>query len=207
MKVIIEGKSLDIDIEDKKIPLKQVIAEVEQALIEQGKIPNALKINGEELDQEALEKRLEEIVNPSSTLEFGACDFVDMIVDQIGGCKSANENLVAIIEKTTSDVSSEDKNDQWSELVLNLKEFFTYWYRLSQILPDSMEKVIIDDIKFDEFLNKTLNLCKECISALEYDDIFLAGDILRYEVVPAIQKIDELIPDIQKVLREKEKQT
>ena len=145
MKVIIEGKSLDIDIEDKKIPLKQVIAEVEQALIEQGKIPNALKINGEELDQEALEKRLEEIVNPSSTLEFGACDFVDMIVDQIGGCKSANENLVAIIEKTTSDVSSEDKNDQWSELVLNLKEFFTYWYRLSQILPDSMEKVIIDE--------------------------------------------------------------
>ena len=90
---------------------------------------------------------------------------------------------------------------------MSLKEFFTYWYRLSQILPDSMEKVIIDDIKFDEFLNKTLNLCKECISALEYDDIFLAGDILRYEVVPAIQKIDELIPDIQKVLREKEKQT
>ena len=79
MKVIIEGKSLDIDIEDKKIPLKQVIAEVEQALIEQGKIPNTLKINGEELDQEALEQRLEEIVNPSSTLEFGACDFVDMM--------------------------------------------------------------------------------------------------------------------------------
>lgn len=197
MHIIIEGNSIEWDLSEKNVLLKQIIEEVETFLLSVSKVPTALSVNGRELTQEELESLQEKPIRGDEVLEFGVLDLSQFVAENLEGTQKANEELVKNITTFANELYSTTKTVDPTSVIENLKHFYFFWVRLYQLLPNVFEETLFDGKKFHEISDQIQNIFKEIVEAMEEDDCVLAADLLQYEVVPIIESIGKSIPSIK----------
>ena len=71
---------------------------------------------------------------------------------------------------------------------------------MSRLLPEQFEQIDFDGKTFQQQFDGLRSFFEEIVSAMEEHDFVLATDLLQYEVVPAIETIDNGIPKLREQL-------
>lgn len=203
MQVIIEGAEVDIPLPDREVTLKQLVDEVETFLLEVGKVPVALNIDGVELSQEELLDRELEKLTGSEVLKFGVVSVLEFLRDNLEGAAAANGQLIEHIRTFSQEVGAAQPPSNGEELVNELSHFCDFWFRLSQLLPDEFSVLQFDGKLFAQFFESLTKLFEEIVDAIEQQDLVLAADLMMYEVLPAVEALDKAIPTISIKLTER----
>jgi hypothetical protein len=198
MRIIIEDNSIEWELPEKNVLLRQIIEEMETFLLTVGKVPIALIIDGESLTQGELEKRQEESVTGDEVLEFGVMNLTDFVIENLQGAKEANTTLVGLIETFADELYSSTKSVEPQEVIEDLRNFFFFWFRINSLFPLVFEGIDFDGSTLDERIGQLQDLFKEIVEAMEEEDVVLAADLLQYEVSPVIEVIGASIPILEK---------
>lgn len=201
MEIIVEDTKVDIDLPDREVTLKDVVDEVEEFLLSVGRIPNALNINGKELSQEEMDERMGELMQGSEVITFGCVRVFDFLLENLEGAKLANQQLVGKVKTFAEEIHEAEKTVEGEHLVLEFNNFFDFWVKFERLLPDDVNTLKFDDKPFSDFFEGVKSLLEEVVSALEASDLVLAADLLQYEIVPSVEKIDQVIPDLQEKIK------
>ena len=197
MQIIVDNTKVDIKLPERDVPLQQVIDEVETFLLGVGKVPVGLTIDGKALTQEELETRQKELLKGSETIEFGVITIFAFLQNNLDGAAQANEELLKSISAFAEEIHTTEKSVDGSQLVLELNHFFDFWLRLKGFLPDEFAALDFDGKSFQQLFDGLRALFEEAVAAMEENDFVLAGDLLQYEVVPAIESVHRAIPSLK----------
>lgn len=204
MKIIVEGKEVELELPDRDVTLAQVVREVEDFLVGVGKIPVTLNIDGKELQQEELEAREDDLLAGSEVLTFGVKTIFEFLREHLDGAAGANEELLKNITTFANEIHAETKTVKGEDLVVELNHFFDFWHRISRLLPDEVGAQDFNGKRCDAALDELRTLFEEVVGAMEQSDWVLAGDLLQYEVVPMVEVFHRCIPDVKAKVRARE---
>ena len=203
MKIIIEKKEVALDLPEKQVTMNQVIDEVETFLMEVGKVPTSLSLNGSDWTQEDLETRIEEVLKDEDTLEFGVQSIFEFIEANLDGAATANGELMRDITTFAKEIHTSEKTIAPDTLVEEISHFFEFWWRLRGLLPDEFKALKFAEKDFDTTMGDLQKLFEEIVEGMQNQDFVLAADLLQYEVMPSIEAIDKTIPTLKNTLQER----
>lgn len=198
MQIIIEGHQVDLQLPRENVLLREVIREVEDFLFSLGKLPNALRLDGEDLSQEELDRLLDRPLCGEETLEFGVETVIDFVVSNLKGAKVANQELCKLIQGFADGIHDPNVVEIGGRLGEELSHFFDFWLRLSQLIPEQFSSLTIGEegLSISDCLDSLRSHLEQSLGAMEDNDFVLAADLLQYEVLPLIEGVDEVIPSL-----------
>ncbi len=204
MQIIVENKTFDIELPDHDVVLKDVIEEVETALLELGRVPQTLTIDGKELTQEELEVRLDNTMLGSEVLEFGVLSFEGFVLNSLEGSGKANEDLLKKLEAFANDLQENAKRVDSKALVQDFRDFLEFWMKMQGFFPEAFQSLKFNDKSGSEFFEALRSLLEEVVKSMGANDFTLAGDLLRYEVIPLVDSVQKVIPEFRKQIEQKQ---
>ena len=204
MEIIIEDNKVDFQLPDREVYLKDIVDEVETFLLSVGKVPTSLSINGQELEQEELEKRLPDRLSGDEELKFGVTRVIEFVADNLQGAIKANAELLKILSTFADEIYSPDKTVKAQDLIVELNQFFQFWHRIHGLVPQEINRFKFDGKTFDVCFEEMTKSLEEVVHAMEAKDFVLAADLLQYEFSPGLEAIQEQLPKIIQELRSPE---
>lgn len=200
MKVIIDGNEVEFELPRKEVLVREVVGEVEQFLFSHGRIPHSLKIDNKELTQEELDARENDMLTGNECFEFIAQGVFDFIVENIDGATQANQELTKQITEFADKVHSSPEQAEAGDLIGELEHFFQFWIRMQGLLDEHFQGLQFDGKNFIDHLEGMREILQEVLSAMEDKDWVLSADLLQYEMVPQIEVMDKVIPELRETL-------
>lgn len=207
MLIIFDDKEVDFELPKKDVKLKQVLDEVEDFLFQVGKIPVSLSINDQELAQEDLDKRENLLLTGDEKLRFGVISIFEFINVNLDGAASANQELMKSIKIFAEEIHSAEKSMKPEQIVEEVNHFFDFWIRMNKLIPEEFAQVSFAGKDFKEVTELLQALFEESLKAMEGHDFVLAADLLQYEIVPVVEQIDQVIPELKAKVSESEKRS
>jgi hypothetical protein len=203
MKIIIEGKEADFEIkETSKVSWQQVVGEAETFLLSVGKVPIGLSINGKEYSQEEFQKIEENLLKGDEVIEFQTTSLGDFLLSTLDGIGTANKDLVTRLKAFSKDLSAKSASPESMKIFDELNSFFGFWVKLHALMPKPLHQIPFSEGSLKDFLSKLHDVIKDIVESMDKDDFVLASDLMSYELIPAIQTIDEVIPRLSEALRD-----
>lgn len=197
MQVIIEGTAVDIDLPERDVTLRELVDEVEAFLWTVGKVPVGISIDSESLSQSDLEGRMGEQLQGSESVEFEVEGVLEFLRANMEGAQGANQRLLEDLKLFASEIHDANKSVDSAALVTELQEFFQFWIQMGNLLREQFTGLDLRGKDVHTFLNDMRDLLEEAVAGLEDDDLVLASDLIEYEIVPMIEVLDGIIPELK----------
>lgn len=201
MQIIIEDKSIDWDLKNPDLLLIEIIEDVEAFLLTINRVAVGLSINGEALSQEELETRQKQNIKGIERLEFETLGLSKFIQQNLDGVDKANEQLIGEINAFAGELYSMIKTVNPENVIEDIRDFYFFWIRLYQIMPQIFVDVDFGGKNFPTLCTDLQNLFKEIVEAMEEEDCVLAADLLQYEIVPVIENVGHAIEALKENTR------
>ncbi|MDF2550136.1 MAG: hypothetical protein K0S07_1203 [Chlamydiales bacterium] len=203
MEIIVEDHRIDLEVSGKKVQLKNVVDEVEQFLFSAGKIPVGLQIDGHALTQDEYDERFLQDLKGDEVLEFSVITIYDFILTNVEGAEEANVTLAAHLKTFALELHSQEKTVKIEDVREELSNFFDFWLKIQQLLPDAFKELKEQGVDFDQAMRRLKDLFQEIVQAMEGADFVLAADLVQYEIVVAIEALSPFISELKKKILEK----
>ena len=203
MLIVVDDASVDLELPRDNVKLGEVIQEVEDYLFSVGRVPISLAINDQPLSQEEMESRLEDLLKGEEALRFSSVTVAEFVMDNIKAVSGANQELLKLVKSFAEDLHSAQRTASPETLVQELNHFFDFWLRLNGMLPEVFDKVTFGERSLSELFEDIRKVLGETVQAMEDQDFVMAADLLRYEILPAIEAVDKGIPDLLTALEER----
>lgn len=200
MRITIDGEEVDFELPQKEVKIREVIDEVEDFLLSVGRIPQSLKVNGKEFTQEELAEKQEFILTEKDALEFGVINIFDFVIAHLEGAIGANEELKKQIQHFADEVHTSEKTVSSEEIIEEINQFFQFWVRMHSLIKEEFDSLRLNEKTFEEHLQAMQEVLKETLQAMETEDWVLVADLLQYEMVPLLEVLNEVIPDLKNTI-------
>jgi hypothetical protein len=205
VKIIVEQSEIELDLPERETTLQQVVEEVEDFLLTVGKVPIGLTIGDEELSQEEFEERLKMDLSGDERLTFQVEGVFCYLIGHLDGAIGANEELRKKIAEFASSIQQDDRAEvDGKTLVMELNHFFDFWFKMGRLVPEDVAALDFKGKEYGQLFEELGNLFREIVEAMEEQDFVLASDLLQYEVIPAVEAIDQVVPALKERLQQRE---
>lgn len=208
MHIIIEGNKVEFPLtEGKEVTWKDIVEEAEQFLLSVGKIPVGLKVDGKEYSQEEFDIIERETVRDDMIAEFIVKNLPDFLLDTLENVDKANQGLIDGLKVFSGKLGKGIDPKEQKEVLSELHNFFGFWVRIHQLMPKHEESQTVSNKELKNLLEKLQKLLGDVVNSMEAKDYVLAADLFEYELIPAIETIEGVIPKLNEVLSEWKKKS
>jgi hypothetical protein len=204
MKLIVEETEIELDLPRENVKLCDVANEMEEFLFTVGKVPCGLSINGCQLEQEDYERRENEILQGDEVFHFEVMSVLRFLNENLEGAAEANRLLIVSIGAFCKGIQEGGNEDVGPKLLDELQQFFQFWLKLSQLLPELIERVDFGGRKIFQVLEEIRSLLQEIVTAMEEGDFVLATDLFQYEVTPILEGVARGVPVLKEEIEKLE---
>lgn len=203
MHIIIEGKKVEFPLpKDQEVLWKDVVDEAERFLLSVGKIPTGLRVDGKEYSQKDFEVIENEKVSDDVIAEFLVTELPDFLLQTLTNVDQANKGLITGLKEFTAKLSSGVEDKERAEVIAELQNFFGFWLRIHQLMPKTEAESENSREELKDLLGRLQKLLGDVVDSMEKKDYVLAADLFEYELIPAIETIEDVIPKLNEVLED-----
>ena len=113
-------------------------------------------------------------------------------------CNIFFESLKNFSEKLGKTIEPKEQKKVLEEL----HNFFGFWMRIHELMLKHKVEYEKSNDELKKLLEIVQNLLSDVVTSMKGKDYVLAADIFEYELIPAIETIEDVIPKLNQVLKQ-----
>ncbi len=200
MQIMIGDAKAHIPLPQRRVTLEEMVQHLEEQLFGMGNILSAIKLNGARLSYEDVQRRKGEVLAGDEIFECGVMPMEEYFSASLEKVSGATEELLKKLKYYAEQLHTQGDRISPKDLKNSLFSFYAYWIHLYQLLPGLFKNVSYQGKTFEETLHFIRGLVVETVEAIGLKEKVLLGDLLEFELIPAIHQLQAAIPDLRQVL-------
>mgnify|MGYP001189830905 CR=1 FL=1 len=169
----------------------------------------SIKLNGEELSENELQKKGDLPVNDIETFEMIILTLPEMTLNSINNVMEYLAKLIPAV-KNASELfrtkSPEEANKYYLQCVEGLTWFQEVVDNISSLLKLELEKLDFGSKSFEELQKQLLSITKEIHDSQDKKDWVMLADLLEYELTPYLEEWQSVLPLFVRAVQKKASQ-
>lgn len=165
-----------------------------------------IKLNGEELSENELQKKGHLPVNDIESLELIILTMPEIALNNINNTMEYLGKLIPAV-KNASELfrtkSPEEANKYYLQCIEGLTWFQEVVDNISSLLKQELETVDLSPKSFEELQKQLLSITKEVSDSQAKKDWVMLADLLEYELTPYLEEWQSVLPLFVRAVQKK----